>query len=204
MSCNTNYYLYNLNYWNMISLTNSTMQSINWHQETNGSGAWMFIQVPLHVSLTRCSNLSHDLWISACSDDEYDNDKVIWCAVNMISFTNCTMLSINWHQDTSQAVMHSQKHQMWVPWPVARFYFTFDHNIHVLILIMNYKVICRVTRIFIYTIWTIGTWYYHSQIVRCNQLTGIKRRKQVVLVCSYKYHFTALWTVARIYHTICE
>ena len=86
---------------NMISLTNCTMQSINWHQETNGepwSGACMFIQVPLHGSLTRCSNLSHDLWISACSDDEYDNDKVIWCAVNMISFTNCTMLTINWIQ----------------------------------------------------------------------------------------------------------
>ena len=81
----------------------------------------------------------------------------------MTTLRNCTMKSINWHQETSQVVvMNSYKHQMWVPCPVARFYRTIHYNIYVLILILNYEVICRVTHIIIiiYTIWTIWPWYH--------------------------------------------
>ena len=92
---------------------------------------------------------------------------------------------------------------MWVPWPAARLFRTIYYNIHVLILILilNHKVICCVTKIIICIIWTIRTWY-HSKIVRCNRSTAIKRQKCFYM--SYKHHLFFPHRVARFHLTICQ
>ena len=84
------------------------------------------------------------------------------------------MKSINWHLEISQVVF---MHQMWVPWQFSRFYRTIYYNIHVLIMIMTYEVICHVTRIILYTIWTIRTWYHKlydaiDQLASREELSG--------------------------------
>ena len=72
-------------------------QSISFYDELalreELSGACMFIQAPLLRPSTRFSILSDNMWESACSDDDYDGDKVIWCVVNIITLTNVRWLS---------------------------------------------------------------------------------------------------------------